>query len=179
MRQRKENGFTLIEVIVVAAIIAVLAGIVVPLIFKEIDESKISKAKAEVKSIQTAIMIFYKDTKKWPMYVDEGGVLKDNVTVLLSDGDEPKGLDYNCDTRVKSYLKDHLLQDNIGYSFSWKGPYLNDLSSDPWGNAYVVNAVYFNTQNPVWILSAGPNGFIDTNMDSQGLNGDDIGIRLQ
>jgi len=39
-----------------------LAGIIVPLVFKEVDEAKISKAKADIKTIQTATM-FYKDTK--------------------------------------------------------------------------------------------------------------------
>lgn len=180
MNLREEKGFTLIEVIVVAAIIAVLAGIIVPLVFKEVDESKISKAKADVKSIQTAIMMFYKDTKKWPWYVNEGGVLKDNVTLLVSDGNYPANYDTNFDARVISNLRDHLMTNATGYdSSTWKGPYLSDLGADPWGNAYVVSAVYFNTQNPVWILSAGPDGRLDTAQDSQTLGGDDIGIRLQ
>ncbi len=79
-----------------------------PLVFKEVDEAKISKAKADIKSIQTAIMMFYKDTKKWPIYVNEGGELRDNVTLLISDGNEPRAIEENCDTRVKSNLKDHL-----------------------------------------------------------------------
>lgn len=178
MRLREEKGFTLIEVIVVAAIIAVLAGIIVPLVFKEVDEAKISKAKADVKTIQTAIMMFYKDTKKWPWYVNEGGELKDSVTVLISDGNLPANFQDNCDTRTQSNIREHLVQNSIGYN-DWKGPYLSDITTDPWGNAYVVNAVYFGTQNPVWILSAGPDGRLDTSRDSQTLAGDDIGIRLQ
>lgn len=179
MRFREEKGFTLIEVIVVAAIIAVLAGIIVPLVFKEVDESKISKAKADVKTIQTAIMMFYKDTKKWPYYVNVNGELQNNVTLLVTDGNKPANIDVNSDATIESNLRDHLVQNNIGYGYSWKGPYLSDINTDPWGNAYIVNAVNFDSQSPVWILSAGPNGQLETSKDSQVLIGDDIGIRLQ
>ena len=61
-----QRGFTLIEVIVVASIIAILAGILVPMIFNQIDEAKIARAQADCKSISTAILLFRKDLGKWP-----------------------------------------------------------------------------------------------------------------
>ena len=64
---RNEKGCTLIEVIVVAGIIAILAGILVPLILKEIDESRITRATADIKSISSAILILKKDTAQWPV----------------------------------------------------------------------------------------------------------------
>lgn len=67
MKLREQKGFTLIEVIVVAGIIAVLAGILVPLIFKEIDESKVSRAAADIRSISTALIVLKKDTGQWPV----------------------------------------------------------------------------------------------------------------
>lgn len=179
MRFSEERGFTLIEVIVVAAIIAVLAGIIVPLVFKEVDESKISKAKADVKTIQTAIMMFYKDNQKWPRYTNDGGTLVENITLLRTNGNFPEEVDANFDTTQIGVLKNHLVENGVGYDIKWKGPYLNDTNPDPWGNAYIIDASSFGTSNPVWILSAGPNGKVETRKDSQSLGGDDIGIRLQ
>jgi general secretion pathway protein G len=179
MKLREEKGFTLIEVIVVAAIIAVLAGIIVPLVFKEVDEAKLSKAKADAKTIQTAIMMFYKDNQKWPKYTNDGGNMIGDVTLLRSDGNFPNDVDANFDTTKISTIKNHLIENGIGYDIKWKGPYLSETNPDPWGNAYIVDASSMGTQNPVWILSAGPNGKIETNKNSQNLGGDDIGIRLQ
>src|SRR5271169_4840041 len=67
MKARDAKGFTLIEVIVVAAIIAILVGILVPMIFKEIDEARITRASADTKSISTALLVLRKDTGQWPV----------------------------------------------------------------------------------------------------------------
>lgn len=44
------------------------------------------------------------------------------------------------------------------------------LPTDPWGNAYVVSAAR--------VLSAGPNGLIDTPFPSTGAAGDDVAVRI-
>ncbi|MCX7770292.1 MAG: type II secretion system protein GspG [Proteobacteria bacterium] len=179
MRIREEKGFTLIEVIVVAAIIAVLAGIIVPLVFKEVDESKISKAKADLKTIQTAIMMFYKDNQKWPKYENDGGTLVESVTLLRTDGGLPNDIDAYFDTTLIKMLKNHLIENGVGYDSRWKGPYINEANPDPWGNSYIIDVASLGTPNPVWILSAGPNGKVETPRNAQSVQGDDIGIRLQ
>ena len=80
MQLKNRKGFTLIEVIVVAGIIAILAGILVPLIFKEIDESRITRATADIKSIATSMLVLKKDTGQWPV----SSACANNVTILNS-----------------------------------------------------------------------------------------------
>lgn len=47
----RTEGFTLIEVIVVIAVVAILAAILTPQIVKNISESKIARAKKDRKSV--------------------------------------------------------------------------------------------------------------------------------
>ena len=61
-----ERGFTLIEVIVVVATIALLAAILAPQITKYISDAKIAKARADVNTIGAAIGDFFKDTGRFP-----------------------------------------------------------------------------------------------------------------
>src|SRR5712692_8182197 len=45
------GGFTLMEVLVVVAIIVVLAGVAVPMYMRYLDDAKINRAKVDVKTI--------------------------------------------------------------------------------------------------------------------------------
>ncbi|MBI5848186.1 MAG: type II secretion system protein GspG [Nitrospirae bacterium] len=181
MKLREQKGFTLIEVIVVAGIIAVLAGILVPLIFKEIDESKITRAKADVKSISSAMFVFRKDTGAWPVM---DGSCAPNVTFLSGAGNLPSGLAaLGYDAAVASSYDSHLSADVNGcYGANWKGSYMAVVTADPWGNTYLTNANSFAaTGQPVWIISAGPNGVLETPANSIAIADgvDDIGVRIK
>jgi len=176
MRLRNKRGFTLIEVIVVAAIIAVLAGILVPLIFKEIDEARISRASADLRSISTAMIIIKKDTGQWPVNAN----CEATVTMLLGDGVVPAGAGWNA-TEVERF-DNFLLSDANGcFGTKWKGPYIAYVTKDPWGNAYISNAVDYSGTGPIWLLSAGPNGVIETPPAATVVDAssDDIGFRLR
>lgn len=178
MSIRSNRGFTLIEVIVVAGIIAILAGILVPIIFKEIDEARITRAHADIRSISTALIVFRKDTGKWP-YMDNNCI--EQITFLSGDGALPANYDamgYN--PAFPSSYNDYLPADTNGcYGTLWKGPYIARVAADPWGNAYLTNAFTFDSGGSIWILSAGPNGLVDTTTDSTTVNGDDVGLRIQ
>jgi general secretion pathway protein G len=180
--KNRQHGFTLIEVIVVAGIIAVLAGILVPLIFKEIDEARITRAAADIKSISTAILVMKKDTGKWPNLVNDGsGNCSGGTTLLYGGGVIPAnlpafGYDQTSPLPLDSYLSTDA---NACYGTRWQGPYLAIVNSDPWGNQYLINASGFSASGPIWIISAGPNGAIDTDATSATIQGDDIGSRLR
>lgn len=195
---RGNRGFTLIEVIVVAAIIAILAGILVPMIFNQIDEAKNARAQADCKSISSAILLFRRDTGKWPYYVPAGNCTTETYTTIQGGGTVPptdntvgawgvlKGTDVALDYILN--LPGALpVADQTCYNDKAKN-YMSSASPDPWGKQYVVNAANFaDATKPVWVISAGPNGCIDTSIDSPILNdavnkcgqADDIGIRIQ
>jgi hypothetical protein len=64
----------------------------------------------------------------------------------------------------------------------WRGPYLTDNATDPWGNAYLVNAGDFETSTDgVWVISAGPNGIIETGAGATAIASgvDDIGVMIK
>jgi len=70
--------------------------------------------------------------------------------------------------------------------FAWRGPYLDAVRPDPWGNRYMSNVLWLTMPQgadssgfirPVIVLSAGPDEEVDTPFDSVGgfvLGDDDI-----
>ncbi|NUP89468.1 MAG: prepilin-type N-terminal cleavage/methylation domain-containing protein [Candidatus Sumerlaeia bacterium] len=64
MRQR---GFTLIELLIVVAIIAILAAIAVPNFLEAQTRAKVSRAKADIRSMATAIEAYYVDYNAYPI----------------------------------------------------------------------------------------------------------------
>jgi hypothetical protein len=53
------------------------------------------------------------------------------------------------------------------------------MPTDAWGRCFLLNARGFSTGGPVWLISAGPNGLIDTPPNALALGGDDVGGRLR
>ena len=53
------------------------------------------------------------------------------------------------------------------------------MPTDAWGRCFVINAGDWQSGGPVWLLSAGPNGLLETRPGASALAGDDIGGRLR
>lgn len=181
--QRKSNaGFTLIEVIVIVAILAILAGILAPMIFRQIDDAKLSRAEADAKSISSAIFAFRKDLGTWPNL--SGPDCGPNTALLVGHGNLPQDLAamaYTTDPQV-NMLSVLMRDDEECYSSTdlYKGPYLPLVTPDPWGNAYILAADQFELDGrAVFVMSAGPNGKIETPVFAVTPLGDDIGIRIK
>lgn len=182
INRKNSAGFTLIEVIVIVAILAILAGILTPMIFSQIDDAKLTRAEADCKSISSAIIVFRKDLGVWPNRMGAGCL---EVTQLLrGEGELPVDLAAMSflTTNVMNFT-DVLTSDDEGcYTPTlYRGPYIPNVTADPWGNSYVVAASNFaaTSTDPVFVLSAGPNGRIETPIFSLSPLGDDIGIRIK
>jgi general secretion pathway protein G len=68
---KRQNAFTLIEVLVVVAILAILAAIVVPRIMDRPDEARRVAAKADTAAIVQALKLYRLDNGNYPQ-TDQG-----------------------------------------------------------------------------------------------------------
>lgn len=60
------KGFTLIEVMIVVVILGVLATMVMPKILDKPEQARRTKAKVDIRSIQSALAMFKADTGRFP-----------------------------------------------------------------------------------------------------------------
>lgn len=64
--QNKLRGFTLIEIMVVVAILGILAALVVPKILSRPDEARIAAARQDVASLMQALKLYRLDNQVYP-----------------------------------------------------------------------------------------------------------------
>lgn len=171
-RLKHEGGFTLIEMIVVVAIIAALAAILVPIVSSELADAETTKAVGDCQRIGAAVTQYIKDTRTFP--TGPGG--DNSVRWLRGDGTQPttNPFDDGTDATLVSFLT----AGTTNGGALWNGPYMQEVGADPWGNCYIVNVHGYYSGEYVWVLSAGPNGDFDTDQTDTALQVDDIGIMI-
>ncbi|MEM1433155.1 MAG: prepilin-type N-terminal cleavage/methylation domain-containing protein [Pseudomonadota bacterium] len=62
------QGFTLMEVIGVLAVIAILAAVATPQIFQAIQDARVSTLVQEANDLKAAVARYYQDTGTWPRH---------------------------------------------------------------------------------------------------------------
>lgn len=179
-----DSGFTLIEIITVLAILSILAGVLIPITIKNIDESRLTAAQKDTNAIAAAIVNFHIDTKTWPVYRTYPG--SKNVYILKTE----EGADATATgngvwlSANSDFFFDQLIDNEINPQYTdWRGPYIGEFKPDPWGRKYYAsvgslwdNGGWASGADPAqaWVISSGPDGNIDT--DPKGtLNNDPTG----
>lgn len=101
-----QQGFTLLEILIVVAIIAILAAVVAPKIIGRVDDAQISKVKSDVNALESALDLYRLDNFQYPS-TDQG------LEALV---EKPSG-----DPEPRNWKS---------------GGYIKRLEQDPWGNNY-------------------------------------------
>jgi len=106
MRRKRRKAFTIVEVLVVIILLGMIATLIVPKMFKGLEEQKRKIAKAQIANIETAIERFHIECGRYPMESEQFEVL----LVAPSDVEEGKW--------KGPYLKQSQLSD------PWDRPYI-------------------------------------------------------
>lgn len=198
IRPRLEKGFTLIEIIVILAVISILVAILTPSVLKYISEAQTDRALKDATTLQAVINDLIKDTGQYPGNMTTSSFIcgPGNIATAGTTGWAANSAACTSGTGVMGdSLSNHLVvndpnENGVASStndyrttgkFVWKGPYAQNINTDPWGNAYEVNVSTLKGGNtsPTWIISAGPDGVFQTATGANSLSGDDIGIRIK
>ena len=100
------RGFTLIEVMVVVAILAILASLIVPKIIGRPDEARAVAARQDISSLTQALKLYRLDNQRYP-------TTEQGLTALIA---RPSASPAPANWKP--------------------GGYLERLPKDPWGNPY-------------------------------------------
>ncbi|HBF42132.1 MAG TPA: type II secretion system protein GspG [Desulfobacteraceae bacterium] len=65
-RKIDDQGFTLIELMVVIVILGILAGLIVPRIMGSPEKARIMKARVQIESLETALKMYKLDNGDYP-----------------------------------------------------------------------------------------------------------------
>jgi len=185
----RQRGFTVLEVAIVAAIIAILAAMLTPVAVNMMDKADITRAQADINALITALENFKADTKEYPTRRANGTA--NWVRVLYSGENWPGGATFasgvNYGNNRRNRLWEHFIENgsdryaawNSVTMIGWHGPYLSSDILDPWGRPYIIATRAFSSPGTTfyaWILSAGPDGQFQTDDENTTVrNGDDIG----
>ncbi len=103
---RTQQGFTLMEILIVVVILSILAIMVVPQFMDQPDKARVARAQADIQALQTALSLYKLDNFRYPSTAQ-------GLQALVS---KPSG-----QPEAKNWKP---------------GGYLQQLPNDPWGNPY-------------------------------------------
>jgi type II secretory pathway pseudopilin PulG len=163
------GGFTVLEIIVVLAVLAALGAIIAPSVVSMLTDADRTRAHGEAAKVASAMTRFVQDTGLWPF---KNNTSANKVPAKQAGdfeclfGSQGSGFDTTSDgtagdtwtsgtmncaaiSSVRDTIENHLITNTPAGAGTkayvttggnaWRGPYLLQMPADPWGNAFLVN----------------------------------------
>ena len=108
---RLSDGFTLIEILVVITVIAIMAGLVAPMVFRNVGDAKVSATKAQIELFALALDAYRLDNDFYP------STAQGLVALRARPVGEPEARNWRG-----PYLRKEIPLDPWGRPFIYKSP---------------------------------------------------------
>ena len=145
---RKEKGFTLIELMIVVAIIGILAAIAIPRFAQMLEKAREASTKGNIGALKSACSIYYGDWEgKWPSTLGTDAALpfsKYMDVIPLVKVTAPNNATYSPDTDGNeiSYLVRLASPDREGFGWAYDSQtgnvYVNSTAIDTKEKSYTT-----------------------------------------
>jgi prepilin-type N-terminal cleavage/methylation domain-containing protein len=99
---KRRQGFTLVEVLVILAILALLVGVLVPTITNQVRKGDVQSVSSDLGNIRTGMEAFLSDVHRFPAFISH---MSSPITVT------------DKDINIATYTS--------GLVSKWKGPYIS------------------------------------------------------
>ncbi len=160
--QFNKRGVSLIEVIIIIAILAILAGIFAPLVYKTTETARYKRAQSELENLYNAILGNQKD---YFGYLGDMGRFPNTLTELYIQGTQPNSVENPTGSGIYA---------------GWRGPYISTSNNDnngifdPWGNYYVQVFNAWGQANSWMLVCKGKDGQFDNTDPNAAVNQDNL-----
>jgi general secretion pathway protein G len=148
MKKTEIKGFTLVEMLVVIAIIGILMALLFPAFTTVMKKAKITKSKAEISQIELAWKQYLIDYKQFPDTMEGESLMDENAIEILAGNNR----------RQTTYME---LDPDEPYQDPWQNTYNVSLSTSIPQDAYYGADVY----KQVLVWSYGPDETENTKDD--------------
>ena len=126
-----KKGFTLAEVLVTIAIIAIMAAVLLPALNNQLSKGDTSRISSDLTNLQSGVQAFVSDMRHYPKSTDQ------LVSAIKTTDQDINGTTYNSSD-----------------SAAWKGPYVSrDVLSNTGGRAAISSNFGVTTQSSTKFLS--------------------------
>jgi Type II secretion system (T2SS), protein G len=154
-----------------AALVIATVAVVIPQLEPAVEPGARDQALSDMNAIGVALRSALRDVGS------EGPFQRTDAAVaLFGPGVLPRGAPRVRGSRYP--LSGILASDRLGAGARWRGPYLAAVPIDPWGRAYVAFPPTPQAAGAIVIVSAGPDGVLDTSAGATAFSRDDLGLVL-
>jgi prepilin-type N-terminal cleavage/methylation domain-containing protein len=140
----KNNGFTLVEILIVVALLGILAAIAIPRFAQASDDARESSLKSDLQTVRGQLE-YYKvqHLEQYPQ------AIVGNVSTLVI-AQLTSSTDANGDVQPAILVTRHLVAPGEGLTLVTYplGPYLKQFPANPFVNGSAASAIEFGTQDP-------------------------------
>ena len=149
---KRVKGFTLIELLIVVAIIAILAAIAVPNFLEAQVRSKVSRVKADQRSLANGLESYFVDNNDYPEFAvgDQAANGFAGIIPPYGDGSCSSGAGKIMTFMVRTTGNDDF------HTITTPQAYLTSYFSDPFADTKGCIFAYYKDQNGWIVASFGP-----------------------